>query len=103
MVAALKASQHYQSRGQYCQNWLHSRKSTTLPKALQAIQEADYIIIGPGSLYTSVIPDLLVPEMRKRSQRCVGNGNSACTYVCNIMTQPGETQGYTVSDHIKSN
>jgi uncharacterized cofD-like protein len=76
-----------------------------LPKALQAIQEADYIIIGPGSLYTSVIPNLLVPEIAEAlAQRCRGGETSPvpCIYVCNIMTQPGETQGYTVSDHIRA-
>jgi len=76
-----------------------------LPKALQAIQEADFIIIGPGSLYTSVIPNLLVPEIAAAiAQRCKSGETSPvpCIYVCNIMTQPGETQGYTVSDHIRA-
>ena len=69
-----------------------------LPKALKAIQDADYIIIGPGSLYTSVIPNLLVPDLRDAiAQRQVPR-----IYVCNIMTQPGETQGYSVADHIKA-
>jgi len=76
-----------------------------LPKALQAIKEADYIIIGPGSLYTSVIPNLLVPEIAQAlAKRCRGGATPPvpCIYVCNIMTQPGETQGYTVSDHIRA-
>ena len=75
-----------------------------LPRVLQAIQEADYIIIGPGSLYTSLIPNLLVPEIAQAiAQRCGDVTPSVpCIYVCNIMTQPGETQGYTVSDHIKA-
>ncbi|MBD3882637.1 uridine diphosphate-N-acetylglucosamine-binding protein YvcK [Phormidium tenue FACHB-886] len=69
-----------------------------LPKAVQAIAEADYIIIGPGSLYTSIIPNLLVPEIADAiAQRDVPR-----IYVCNIMTQPGETDGYTVSDHIRT-
>ena len=69
-----------------------------LPKAVQAIRDADYIIIGPGSLYTSIIPNLLVPEIAEAiAQRQVPR-----IYVCNMMTQPGETQGYTVSDHIKA-
>lgn len=71
---------------------------TALPKALQAIRQADYIIIGPGSLYTSIIPNLLVPEIAEAiAQRKVPR-----IYVCNMMTQPGETQGYTVADHIKA-
>lgn len=77
-----------------------------LPKALQAIIEADCIVIGPGSLYTSVIPNLLVPEIAAAiaSRRKGGSKNPPvpCIYVCNIMTQPGETQGYTVSDHIRA-
>jgi uncharacterized cofD-like protein len=69
-----------------------------LPKALQAIREADFIIIGPGSLYTSVIPNLLVPEIASEiAQRQIPR-----IYVCNMMTQPGETQGYTVADHIRA-
>jgi len=76
-----------------------------LPKALQAIHEADYIVIGPGSLYTSVIPNLLVPEIAEAIARRRRDGETPpvpCIYVCNIMTQPGETQGYTVSDHIRA-
>jgi len=69
-----------------------------LPKALKAIEEADYIIIGPGSLYTSIIPNLLVPEITAAiAQRDVPR-----IYVCNIMTQEGETQGYSVGDHIRA-
>ncbi|SKB13575.1 conserved exported hypothetical protein [Planktothrix sp. PCC 11201] len=69
-----------------------------LPKAVQAILEADLIIIGPGSLYTSVIPNLLVPEIAA----AIASRNVPRIYICNIMTQPGETDGYTVSDHIKA-
>jgi uncharacterized cofD-like protein len=77
-----------------------------LPKVIQAIEEADCIIIGPGSLYTSVIPNLLVPEITQAiALRRKGGGRVSpvpCIYVCNIMTQPGETHGYTVSDHIRA-
>ncbi|RMH77130.1 MAG: YvcK family protein [Cyanobacteria bacterium J007] len=69
-----------------------------LPKAVQAIREADLIIMGPGSLYTSVIPNLLVPEIAE----AIACRDVPKIYVCNIMTQPGETQGYTVSDHVKA-
>ncbi|MEA5498522.1 gluconeogenesis factor YvcK family protein [Limnoraphis robusta Tam1] len=67
-----------------------------LPKAIQAIVESDLIIIGPGSLYTSVIPNLLVPEIAQ----AIASANVPRIYVCNAMTQPGETDGYTVGDHI---
>ena len=69
-----------------------------LPAALKAIHEADYIVIGPGSLYTSVIPNLLVPEIAE----AIASRDVPRIYVCNIMTQPGETHGYSVSDHIKA-
>jgi uncharacterized cofD-like protein len=69
-----------------------------LPAALKAIQDADYVIIGPGSLYTSIIPNLLVPEIAE----AVAALKVPRIYVCNIMTQPGETEGYTVSDHIRA-
>ncbi|WP_421655681.1 gluconeogenesis factor YvcK family protein [Leptothermofonsia sp. ETS-13] len=69
-----------------------------LPKAVKAIREADFIIIGPGSLYTSIIPNLLVPEITEAiAQRDVPR-----IYVCNIMTQEGETEGYSVGDHIRA-
>ncbi len=69
-----------------------------LPAVLKAINEADYIIIGPGSLYTSIIPNLLVPEIAET----IAKAKVPRIYVCNIMTQPGETQGYSVSDHIRA-
>ena len=69
-----------------------------LPAAIVAIQEADYIIMGPGSLYTSVISNLLVPEITA----AIAAREVPRIYVCNIMTQPGETTGYTVADHIES-
>ncbi|AFZ50992.1 gluconeogenesis factor YvcK family protein [Dactylococcopsis salina] len=67
-----------------------------LPAVLSAIEDADLILMGPGSLYTSIIPNLLVPEIREALARV----NVPRLYICNIMTQPGETDGYTVSDHI---
>jgi uncharacterized cofD-like protein len=68
-----------------------------LPAAVTAIQEAEYIIIGPGSLYTSIIPNLLVPEIRD----AIAKADVPRIYVCNIMTQPGETEGFSVGDHIR--
>nr|WP_283760358.1 YvcK family protein [Roseofilum casamattae] len=69
-----------------------------LPAAIAAIEEADYIIIGPGSLYTSVIPNLLVPEITE----AIANRQVPRIYVCNIMTEPGETDGYTAFDHVRA-
>ena len=69
-----------------------------VPAAIKAIKEADYIIIGPGSLYTSLIPNLLVTEIAD----AIAATNVPRIYVCNIMTQPGETQDYTVAEHIQA-
>ncbi len=69
-----------------------------LPKVIQAIEEADFIVMGPGSLYTSIIPNLLVPEITQ----AIAAANVPRIYVCNAMTQPGETDNYTVADHIRA-
>lgn len=67
-----------------------------LPAALEAIRQADVILLGPGSLYTSVIPNLLVDGISD----AICNSRALKIYVCNIMTQDGETEGMTASDHI---
>ncbi|MEY8386720.1 gluconeogenesis factor YvcK family protein [Oscillospiraceae bacterium 38-13] len=67
-----------------------------LPEALAAIGEADMIVLGPGSLYTSIIPNLLVDGIVEAIQR----SSAQKIYVCNVMTQEGETEGYTAADHI---
>ncbi|MCI9578279.1 MAG: YvcK family protein [Oscillibacter sp.] len=67
-----------------------------LPEALAAIHEADVIVLGPGSLYTSIIPNLLVDGIVD----AIRESSALKIYVCNIMTQEGETEGYTASDHI---
>jgi uncharacterized cofD-like protein len=69
-----------------------------LPGAVQAIIEADVIIIGPGSLFTSIIPNLLVPEIAE----AIKKSKAPKIYVCNVMTQPGETAGFKASDHVKA-
>lgn len=66
--------------------------------SVSAIKEADAIILGPGSLYTSVIPNLLVEDISRELEK----SHALKIYVSNIMTQPGETDGYSVSDHIKA-
>lgn len=67
-----------------------------LPDAIRAIDTADIIVLGPGSLYTSVIPNLLVHELTE----AIRKSSAVTIYVCNIMTQPGETGGYTAADHL---
>ena len=65
--------------------------------ALKAIKEADLIVFSMGSLFTSIIPNLLIDEIVK----AIENSKSKIMYVCNMMTQPGETDNFTVTDHVK--
>lgn len=69
-----------------------------LPEAVEAIRHADLIVLGPGSLYTSILPNLLVPGITK----AITEAQAKKVYVCNIMTQHGETDGYTASDHAEA-
>ena len=68
-----------------------------LPETLQAIRRADIITLGPGSLLTSVLPNLLV----RKATHEIRKSRAVKIYIANIMTQPGETDGFTASDHIK--
>ena len=73
-------------------------KCRALPEVLDAIANADLIILGPGSLYTSVIPNLLVSGVVD----AIDQSRAKKIYVCNIMTQPGETDNYTVASHVNA-
>ena len=78
--------------------WLEPNMPTAYPKAVQALLAADLIVIGPGSLYTSILPNLLVPDIAAALRSARG----LKIYVCNVATQPGETQGYSVGDHLRA-
>ncbi len=69
-----------------------------LDDVIKAIKEADLIILGPGSLYTSVIPNLLIKDI----SQAISDSDAKKIYVCNVMTQPGETDDYTVFNHINA-
>lgn len=69
-----------------------------MPEAIDAIEEADLIVLGPGSLYTSIMPNLILDKVKD----ALVNTEAERLYVCNLMTQKGETTGYSVSDHIKA-
>jgi uncharacterized cofD-like protein len=69
-----------------------------LQDSLEALEQADLILIGPGSLYTSLLPNLIVPGVAEAISRSSG----LVVYLCNIMTQPGETTHYTIGDHIRA-
>ncbi|MFA5356464.1 MAG: YvcK family protein [Candidatus Omnitrophota bacterium] len=72
--------------------------SIATPEAIKAIEGAQIIILGPGSLYTSIMPNLLIKEITD----AIVASAAIKIYVCNAMTQPGETDGYSASDHIKA-
>lgn len=78
--------------------FIEPKNAKPLKEAIDAIMEADAIILGPGSLYTSVIPNLLVKDIAE----AVKKTNAIKLYVSNIMTQRGETDGFGVEDHIKA-
>lgn len=65
---------------------------------IDAIIEADMVVISPGSLYTSILPNLIISDVIEAMQET----SAQIVYVCNIMTQPGETDDYTASDHVKA-
>ena len=69
-----------------------------LPEAIRAIEKADYIIVGPGSLYTSIIPNLLVKEIGE----ALINAKGKRIFICNLMTQNGETINYRATDHVQA-
>ncbi len=76
--------------------FLRPEQVRAYPQAVRAILDADLIIAGPGSLFTSVLPNLLVPDIR----RAVEVAPALKLYVCNVATQPGETDGFDVGQHV---
>jgi uncharacterized cofD-like protein len=84
--------------GQVRRVWLEPSNPLAFPPALQAILNADLVIMGPGSLFTSILPNLLVPELAAALRATRG----LKFYVCNVATQPGETDGFSCGDHVKT-
>jgi uncharacterized cofD-like protein len=84
--------------GQIQRIWLEPNNPLAYPPTVQAILSAELIILGPGSLYTSILPNLLVPDLAEalKASRAIK------FYVSNVATQPGETDGYTCGDHIRT-
>jgi len=78
--------------------YLQPDEPRAFPPTIQAILDADIIVVGPGSLYTSVIPNLLVIEILE----AIRTSPVPKIYICNVATQPGETDNYTVDDHVKA-
>lgn len=78
--------------------YLEPRDCEATEEALEAIREADVIVLGPGSLYTSIMPNLLINGIFQE----VSRSRVLKIYICNVMTQAGETDGYKASDHLKA-
>jgi uncharacterized cofD-like protein len=76
--------------------YLEPDNAEAYPEAVRALLQADLIVAGPGSLYTSVLPNLLVPDVA----RAVAASRALKVYVCNVATQHGETEGYSAGDHV---
>jgi uncharacterized cofD-like protein len=74
------------------------RNVRPLPEAVQAIRDADLILIGPGSLYTSILPNLLISDIA----RAIARSRAPRVYIANLMTQPGETNNYSVAGHLRA-
>ncbi|HSN57930.1 MAG TPA: 2-phospho-L-lactate transferase CofD family protein, partial [Clostridiaceae bacterium] len=78
--------------------FIDPRNAKAVKEAIDAIKEADAIILGPGSLYTSIIPNLLIKDIINS----ISKSDAIKLYVSNIMTQRGETDGYSVADHVEA-
>lgn len=91
-------SQIPQAAGKVRHIWLEPNAPPGFPEAIRAILNADLIVVGPGSLYTSIIPNLLVPDIAEAIRASRG----LKIYVCNVATQPGETDFFTCLDHVRA-
>ncbi len=78
--------------------WTTPAEPRALPEAVAAVLHAELVVLGPGSLFTSVIPNLLIPEVRDAIKRT----RAWVVYACNVMTEPGETDGYSAADHVEA-
>jgi uncharacterized cofD-like protein len=86
------------ARGVIDEVFLDPSFAEPLDEVIGAIREADAIVLGPGSVYTSIMPNLLVDRLGREIEAASG----VKIYVCNVMTQPGETDGYNASDHVRA-
>jgi len=91
-------SQITEAGGVIARVYLSPENASAYPEAVRALLDADLIVAGPGSLYTSVLPNLLVRDIAQ----AVAASRATKVYVCNVATQLGETQGYSVVDHVEA-
>jgi uncharacterized cofD-like protein len=78
--------------------YLQPENVSAYPAAIRALLDAELIVLGPGSLYTSLLPNLLVGDLAQ----AIARSRALKVYVCNTATQPGETGGYSVLDHVQA-
>ena len=97
-IRILGESQIPKSSGNVRRVWMEPNDATAFPPVIQTILNADMIVIGPGSLYTSILPNILVPDLLAAFQ----SSKALKILVCNITTQQGETETYSVNDHIEA-
>ena len=76
--------------------WLEPRRPAAVPAAVAAVREADLVLLGPGSTFTSVVPNVLVPELAAALREAAGR----LVYICNLEAQPGETSGFAPEGHL---
>jgi uncharacterized cofD-like protein len=89
-------SQIPKAAGRVRRVWLEPNDASAYPPVIQAVLGADMIVIGPGSLYTSILPNILVRDLLE----AIHSSRAVKLFVTNIATQPGETEKYTSGDHI---
>ncbi|MGB5845834.1 MAG: gluconeogenesis factor YvcK family protein [Anaerolineales bacterium] len=87
-----------ESNGRVRRVWLEPNAPPAFPQAIQALLSADVIVIGPGSLYTSLLPNLLVPDIAD----AIRSSRALKLYICNVASQAGETEGFSCIDHISA-
>jgi uncharacterized cofD-like protein len=83
--------------GRILRVFLKPENARAFPATVQAILQAELIVAGPGSFFTSVLPNLLVPSIQEAVRAAV----APRIYICNVATQPGETEGFSVSEHMR--
>jgi uncharacterized cofD-like protein len=76
--------------------WLEPRRPAAVPAAVRAVRQADLVLLGPGSTFTSVVPNLLVPELAE----ALVEASERLVYICNLEAQPGETTGFAPESHL---
>ncbi len=94
----VKGEANIPNRSNHINYVFYDKYVKALPEAVRAISEADIIIYGIGSVFTSILPNVIIPEIREALLKT----DALHLYICNAMTQPGETDGYCAEDHVQA-